>query len=276
VTLAPARPFLKWAGGKGKLLSQLRAFLPRGVERMRHVEPFAGGAALYFESVSATAWLSDINEKLMHTYRAVRDDLEQLLVHLAELARDHSAARYYEVREQYNWGGFGRGAELGAAFIYLNRTCFNGLYRVNRDGRFNVPIGRYAHPTILDEAALRAASENLRRAELGHGDFATVLTNVGRGDFVFLDPPYQPVSKTAGFRSYARDGFSLEDQERLRDAFAAAARRGARLLLTNSDTREVRRLYRGWSTSAVLAQRSINSDPSGRGIVRELVVRSYA
>jgi DNA adenine methylase len=267
---------VKWVGGKGRLLGQLGPLLPSGMDAMRHIEPFAGGAAMFFASRCGRARLSDVNASLMRTYAAVRDDLQGVIAHLELLCGAHAVERYHRVRDDYNRGQFRCDAELAAAFIYLNRTCFNGLYRVNRAGHFNVPMGRYPRPPVADAEGLRATSERLRGVELAAEGFEAVLANATNGDFVYLDPPYGPVSRTASFRGYAEGGFSGADQERLRDVFGELTRRGIPVMLSNSDTDEVRVLYRGFAIVEVSAPRSVNSVPARRGRVRELVVRNYA
>src|SRR6185295_17758988 len=181
------------------------------------------------------------------------------------------------VRERYNKHRAKSRAERAAQFIYLNKTCFNGLFRVNRKGEFNVPMGRYAKagPTIADAAALLAASARLRHAELRRGSFECVLGEARAGDFVYLDPPYAPRSSTANFTGYTKDGFSQVEQTRLRDEFRELDRRGVKVMLSNSDVPLIRRLYRGYAIQVVRAARAINCDAKGRGPVRELVVRNY-
>jgi DNA adenine methylase len=270
-----ATPFLKWVGGKAKLRHALEALMPPGVELMRHVEPFVGGGALFFARGPERALLCDVNQDLIATYEVVRDELPELLSQLARLARGHDEERYYAVRARYNARRPKSRAERAAQFIYLNKTCFNGLFRVNRKGEFNVPMGRYENPNIADVAALRAASARLRRAELRCASFECLLSEARPGDFNYMDPPYEPLSRTANFTSYAQDGFSHVDQTRLRDVFRELDRRGARLMLSNSDAPLIRDLYRGYAIEVVLAPRAVNCDAKSRGPVRELVVRNY-
>jgi DNA adenine methylase len=271
---APA-PFVKWVGGKGKLLPQLLPMLPPGADRMRHVEPFAGGAAMFFARRPERALLCDINAALVDTYLAVRDEVEVVIAELALLARAHGEGSYYRARERYNAReGLSR-AQRAALFVYLNKTCFNGLHRVNRHGKFNVPEGRYTNPRILDEEGLRAASAALARAEILHCSFEELLAIAKPGDFVYLDPPYEPVSRTASFTRYADDGFSQDDQRRLRDVFAALDRRGCKLMLSNSDVPFVRELYARWRIDVVFAARAVSCDAQKRGPVPEVVVRNY-
>lgn len=272
--LAPA-PIVKWVGGKSRLLAQLRPLLPPGVELMRHVEPFVGGGAMFFALRPERALLCDINPALLGTYQAVRDQVDVVVGHLSQLARGHDDKAYYRVRERYNRVRSLSDAERAATFIYLNKTCFNGLHRVNRRGEFNVPIGRYTKPCILDSAGLAAASEQLRRADLRCGGFELLLSAAKPGDFIYFDPPYEPVSGTANFTAYAQEGFGREDQLRLRDVFRVLDRRGCKLMLSNSDVAFVRELYQGYRVDSVSAPRAINSDPAKRGPVSEVVVRNY-
>lgn len=275
---ATAQPFLKWVGGKRRLVPRLSKLLPANAAFLRHIEPFAGGGAFFFarSTTSIPGRLTDTNPNLMLTYKVVRDDVGNLLSHLADLARGHSTARYYEVRARYNAGHYACAAELAAIFIYLNKTCFNGLYRVNRSGQFNVAAGRYKTPNILDEAGLIAASAHLRTTDLARAPFEATLTEAGEGDFVYLDPPYEPLSSTANFCSYAATGFSAADQKRLRDASKAAADRGAKVMVSNSDTPLIRSLYRDWTIERISAPRSVSCKVATREPVTELIIRSYA
>jgi len=276
---APTDPFIKWVGGKRRLLPQLEPLMPPGVERRRHVEPFVGGGAFFFARAPHDALLCDVNPALVTTYEAVRDELESVIAALAALARRHGKERYYAVRERYNAARTGTKpvskASQAAMFIYLNKTCFNGLHRVNRKGEFNVPMGRYKNPRILDEERLRDASVALQRAQIRCEGFEGLLRTAKPGDFIYLDPPYEPVSRTASFTGYAKNGFSQDDQVRLRDVFAALHKRGCKLMLSNSDVPFIRELYADWAVHTVHAARAVNSDASRRGKVPEVVVTSY-
>ena len=273
---ADAGPFIKWVGGKGKLQRQLTALLPRGVRLMRHVEPFLGGGALFFSRAPRRALLCDINRDLIDTYVAVRDQVDAVIEALIELSHAHGEDCYYAARVRYNQRVHQTAAERAALFIYLNKTCFNGLYRVNRRGHFNVPMGRYAKPAIADAPTLLAASAGLARADLRCTSFETLLSEARPGDFVYMDPPYEPVSRTANFTAYAQDGFAQTDQTRLRDVFRELDRRGSKLMLSNSDVPFIRELYRGYQIDEVMAARAVNCVPGARGRVQELVIRNYA
>lgn len=275
---APSRhpsPFLKWVGGKGKILSQLVPLLPPGAHLMRHVEPFVGGGAMFFARGPERALLCDVNPALVATYRAIRDRVDGVIAALSALKRAHSDDAYYRVRSRYNENGALAAEERAAMFVYLNKTCFNGLHRVNRRGEFNVPAGRYKNPRILDEDGLRAASEALSRAEIECTSFEALIELARPGDFIYFDPPYVPLSATSSFTSYAQDGFSRADQARLRDVYRALDRRGCKLMLSNSDHPIVHELYDGFRIDLVAAPRAINCDARGRGKVTEVVVRNY-
>lgn len=274
-TTQEASPIVKWVGGKTRLLSQLMPLLPPAVDLMRHVEPFVGGAAMFFARRPERALLCDTNAQLCATYETVRDDVENLIDRLRELSRGHNEERYYALRHRYNHGKKIASCERAALFIYLNKTCFNGLHRVNRRGEFNVPAGRYDKPRILDEGLLRAASRELARAELRCQGFESLIAQAKPGDFIYFDPPYEPVSRTANFTAYGQDGFTREDQTRLRDVFAGLDKRRCKLMLSNSDVPFIRELYTRFRIDVVAAPRAINCDAKGRGMVSELVVRNY-
>jgi len=269
--LAPAprpRPFLKWAGGKTQLLPDILARLPR-VFRRYH-EPFLGGGAVFFALTPTRAVLSDINADLIETYKAIRDDPEAVI---AALQQHHATEEeFYRVRAQSP-------AALGvigaaARTIYLNRTCFNGLYRVNRRGEFNVPFGRYEHPTLCNAENIRLASLALQGADLRCESVFDLRTRASRGDLVYFDPPYDPVSATASFTSYAKQAFGVEEQTRLAQLFRDLALRGVSVMLSNSDTPLVRDLYKDFKIEGVYARRAINSRADRRGHVSEVLVSS--
>jgi DNA adenine methylase len=242
---------------------------------MRHVEPFFGGGALFFARRPERALLCDKNPQLCATYEAVRDEVENVIVELGKLARVHDEKRYYSLRDRYNHDKKLPTSQRAALFIYLNKTCFNGLHRVNRRGEFNVPAGRYTNPRILDEECLRAAGRELARTELRCQSFEELVAQAKPGDFVYFDPPYEPVSRTSNFTAYGQDGFTREDQTRLRDVFAALDKRRCKLMLSNSDVPIIRDLYKKYQIDAVAAPRAINCDATRRGLVTEVVVRNY-
>lgn len=268
-----SRPFLKWAGGKGQLLPELLARVPTVFGK--YYEPFLGGGALFFALYSDgrvdEVHLSDANTKLMDTYRAVRDEVEAVIAELPAFTNDREL--YYRVRSWHH--GDLAPARRAARFIYLNKTCYNGLYRENQRGEFNVPFGRYRRPKICDADNLRAAAVALRHADLRCRDFDKILDLARPGDFVYFDPPYHPLSATSSFTSYREEGFGPDEQRRLARAFQQLDRGGVNVMLSNSDTPLIRELFGDYVVEKVEAARSINSKAERRGKISELIVRNY-
>ena len=271
-----AKPFLKWAGGKRRVLPALLGKAP--ADWVRYHEPFVGGGALFFSLASrrgglaGQAVLSDMNERLIRTYQTVRDDVEPLIGRLQEHAEQHSKEHYYATRARKIDDD--EDLEVAAWMIYLNKTGFNGLYRVNKKGGFNVPMGRYKNPNICDEKNLRSCSNILTGVTIRHEGFDAVLERDGQGDFVYFDPPYVPVSATSSFTAYTADGFTLADQERLRDIATALKERGVSVMLSNADHPRVRKLYTpGFRKHSIQVGRAINSAAKRRGSVAELIIR---
>jgi DNA adenine methylase len=267
-------PFLKWAGGKRQLLAHIEALLPERIDT--YFEPFLGGAAVFFRLASVRrfrrAVLADANPELVNCYTAIRDDVDGVIAKLRRYKND--PALYYEVRERdpARLSPAARAARL----IFLNRCGYNGLYRVNSKGRFNVPFGRYKKPLICDEPRLQTASAALQDVKIICADFAKTLRSVGPGDFVYLDPPYVPLSTTSSFTAYARRNFGPADQERLARVLRDLAAREIPALLSNSDCQVTRQLYEAFDDiSTVPARRAINSVGHARGPVGELLVRSF-
>lgn len=271
--LAP-KPFIKWAGGKTRLMPQLMPLMPPANELMRHVEPFVGGGAMFFHRMPERSFLADVNPALVNVYQAVRDDVEGVISDLEVLSRDVSKEAFYGVRERYN-AHKAKPRTQAAMFIYLNKTCFNGLHRVNRKGQFNVPYGKYKNPRVVNPEVLRAASATLQGAEIHCQGFERLLSHARPGDFVYFDPPYEPVSATASFTSYAKNGFGQNDQRMLRDVFRELDRRGCKVMLSNSDVPFIRDLYKEWNIDIVAAPRAISCNARGRKKVAEVVVRNY-
>lgn len=274
--MVKSKPFLKWAGGKRSLVPKIRDCFPR--EFNGYFEPFVGGGAILFDVLSrdrvTRVVAGDTNGELVNCYRVVRDEVDVLVDYLREHDRLHCEEHYYAVR---GWDRDGTNDTIGevgraARTVYLNKTCFNGLYRVNRTGYFNTPMGRYVKPAICDEGTLRAASEALARVVFIEGDFERCLESAGTRDLIYLDPPYQPVSPTANFTSYAKDGFDEAAQVRLRRVFSDLDERGCFVILSNSAAPFVFDLYHGYDIRVVEAGRAINSRASGRGVVNEVMV----
>jgi DNA adenine methylase len=273
---SPARPFIKWVGGKRRLVPALLRQAPSDFGTYH--EPFVGGGALFFalaaEAPRARRWanLSDRNLRLVRTYRAVRDDVEGLIARLRDYAESHDKDQYYAVRA-LDVDAMEDDVDAAAWFIYLNKTGFNGLYRVNQKGIFNVPMGRYTRPNVCDGDNLRAASRVLQGIDIRHEGFESVVGRAKSGDFVYFDPPYVPASGTANFTAYTRSGFGPAEQERLRDVARSLKSKGVRVILSNSDTPPVRSLYqRGFRKSQVMVARAVNSRASARGAVPELLI----
>lgn len=288
---------MKWAGGKRQLLPQLRPFFPPRVDRYH--EPFVGSGAVFFDLCATGrlapegAYLSDDNADLIGTYLRLRDATPEVVTNLRALARRHARdgrEHYYRVRdEQFNpgrrrWLDSGGDpadypAALAAMLLYLNRTGYNGLFRLNASGEFNVPAGRYDAPKILNEERLAAAASVLARATITRARFDAALAHAQPGDLVYIDPPYAPLTRTANFRSYTAAGFSDADQMHLRDAVVALATHGVKVVLSNSTAPSVLTLYEddtvkraGLRCYRVRARRAINTNAEGRGLIDELVV----
>jgi DNA adenine methylase len=251
-SVVTARPFLKWAGGKRQLLPDIMPRIDAAPSLNGFHEPFFGGGAVFFNLAAAgrirglPCRLSDGNPNLIEACKALRDEPDRVIGHLREHALLHSESRYYEVRGQVPETPAARAARL----IYLNKTCFNGLYRENSRGEFNVPFGKYKNPTICDEANLRACSAALAQADIEVRDFATVLDKAKPGELVYFDPPYYPLTKTASFTKYSRGDFGEADQRRLAAVAAELTRKGVHVLLSNSATELIRELYAGLAGDA--------------------------
>lgn len=268
--LAPAaRPFVKWAGGKRRLVASLMSLAPMAYER--YLEPFLGGGAVALALGHRSMMLNDSNSELIDAYRAVRDNLAALLERLDLHQAAHDREHFYAVRalEPADLTPLDRAARL----IYLNKTCFNGLWRVNRAGRFNTPIGRVDRPALYDRETMLAASTVLQHASLAHQDYALWLDHQARpGDFIYLDPPYDPAGGFADFKRYTAQPFGVAAHTRLADLFHELIRRGATPVLSNADTELVRRLYRDHSIQVIAVPRAISGRSDRRGLVRELLI----
>ena len=272
-TTSLARPFLKWAGGKSQIISQLHKRLP--VRFNQYWEPFVGGGALFFSLTSLKAHLFDVNEELINAYKFVRDDVEGLICELEQ--HRYEKEYFYSVRD---WDRSSLYREMPAIkragrFIYLNKTCFNGLHRVNSKGHFNVPFGSYVNPKIIDVSNLRRCSQVLQNCELQAGEYSLVEVHAQKGDFIYFDPPYVPLSSTSSFTAYAKNGFSLQDQVALRDLCVRLAHKGVLFMLSNSANEITKELYSGFNLESVNVGRSINSKGSRRGDVEEIIVTNY-
>lgn len=293
----PAKPFVKWVGGKTQLLEDIKNALPMDLslrENVTYVEPFVGGGAVLFwilqEYPNITrAVINDINAELICTYRVIQNDVEGLIIELRRLQEQYlplnAEARkdfFIAQRERFNEADK-TDVETASLFIFLNRTCFNGLYRVNSKGKFNVPHGRYSNPRICDEETLRADSVLLQRVEILCGDFAQTGRYAGENVLYYFDPPYRPLTETSAFTSYSKDGFDDAEQMRLRDFCDQIAANKSLFVASNSDPQNVNneddffdRLYRMFNIKRVSAARMINSKGDGRGAISEIMISNVA
>jgi DNA adenine methylase len=269
-------PVVKWVGGKRQLLPVLTSLLPDDFNT--YCEPFLGGGAMLFDRQPQKAIVNDLNNGLMQMYEVIRDDVESLIMELKE--HKNESEYFYMVRDwdrdkqKYNMRSK---VEKAARIIYLNKTCYNGLFRVNNAGEFNAPFGRYQNPNIVNAPALRAVNKYLQKSNIVFSccDYAEVLSCLSQKTFVYLDPPYDPVSNTANFTGYTRGGFSQEEQIRLRKYCDDLDNRGIKFMLSNSATTFIRSQYAKYNITTVQANRALNSDATQRGQVDEVVIRNY-
>lgn len=272
------RPFLKWAGGKRQLLPEIKKYLPSKFKT--YYEPFLGGGAVFFGLQPKKAVINDSNSELINCYEVIKNSLDELIDELRIHKEKHEETYYYTLREldrsrtytkEYNQ------VQRAARIIYLNKTCFNGLFRVNSHGQFNVPFGKYKNPNILDEAVLKAVNKylNSNKISIFNKDFEQVAVNAQEGDFVYFDPPYDPVSSTASFTGYDVNCFDREEQKRLKDLVDELTRRSCNVLLSNACTDFILDLYSAYKIEEVSAKRSINSKAFKRGKITEVLVRNY-
>jgi DNA adenine methylase len=274
-----AKPILKWVGGKGQLLSQLRTFYPPRYEA--YFEPFLGGGALYFDLKPAKASLNDVNAALMGCYRNIQKRSDEIIEMLRRLqtryeksTEQERAEMFYKIRSEYNTLA-DHIPQKTAFLIFLNKTCYNGMYRENSTGQFNVPFGRYTNPQILDEENVRNVSIMLDGATLSSVSFEQAVRSAKRNDFVYFDPPYHPLNQTSNFTGYHAQDFTETDQKNLRDLVVDLDKRGCLVMLSNSYSDFIRDLYRDFYQHAVLASRAINCKATGRGKIKELLVTNY-
>ncbi|MEM1250894.1 MAG: DNA adenine methylase [Cyanobacteria bacterium P01_H01_bin.21] len=269
------RPFLKWAGGKRQLIPELLKYVPEFSGQ--YYEPFIGGGALLLTLQPEQAMISDRNAELINCYHAVKNSIDDLLQNLKQHRNEKDY--FYEVRSWDRQGEFSTktSTQRAARIIFLNKTCYNGLFRVNSKGQFNAPFGRYKNPTIADETVLRNVSAYLNRADvtIQQMDFAAAVADAGQNDFVYFDPPYDPVSPTASFTGYYRNGFARSEQQRLKAVVDDLTRRNCKVLLSNAYTPFIQDLYQDYRCVRVSASRAINSKATKRGKVDEILVMNY-
>ncbi|MBW4662594.1 MAG: DNA adenine methylase [Chroococcus sp. CMT-3BRIN-NPC107] len=266
------RPFLKWAGGKSKLIEQYIPYFPQSFTN--YYEPFLGGGAVFFYfcgiKPNVNKFISDINPELINTYCCIKNNVEPLISLLSNHQLQHNLDYYYKMRSHSQ----GSDIEKAARFIYLNKTCFNGLYRENSQGLFNVPMGKYKNPTICNPDLLRSVSIALQSATVSLNSYSDINAD-NEQDFVYFDPPYHPLSSTSNFTNYSRYIFKETEQIKLRDTFARLASRGVKVMLSNSDCAFVRELYAGFKIYEVSAARAINSKAENRCKITELLITSF-
>ncbi len=274
--LSLVAPVVKWAGGKRQSLKEILRYLPANIDT--YYEPFLGGGALLFALQPERAVVNDLSAELMNLYQVLKDDLEGLL---ADLRKHRNEEEYfYKIREldrdRAKYASL-TPTQKASRTIFLNKICYNGLYRVNRAGEFNAPFGNYKNPKILDESKLRAVSEYFNQAEIKFlcTDFVKAMPDVNEGSFVYLDPPYDPVSKSASFTGYDKGGFRRAEQQRLKLFCDQLHQKGVKFLLSNSATDFILELYQDYQIERIKAKRRMNSDPNKRGAVEEILVRNY-
>lgn len=273
------KPFVKWVGGKRQLLKQFRLmnlYPPEkfDVKTGRYFEPFLGGGAVFFDLLPKRAFLSDLNKELVITYNVIKDNVNDLIKSL----KKHKIDKDYFLEVRAKDVNKLNDVEIASRFIFLNRTCFNGMYRVNSRGQFNVPYGKNPNPLICDEENLHKVSIALKNVDIKHQSYKEVLKKAKKGDFVYFDPPYYPVSKTASFTSYTAESFLDKEQLELRDTVIELNKRGCYVMLSNSDTPFINKIYSGFKgirINKVAAGRAINSKGSGRGKITEVLITNY-
>ncbi len=272
-----AVPFVKWAGGKRQLIESITPLLPKRISS--YCEPFLGGGAVFFSLQPKKAVVNDLNQDLMLVYETIRDDVDALI---ASLQTHENTADYYYMmrdmdRDKKAYSALSR-VEKASRLLYLNKTCFNGLFRVNSSGEFNTPFGHYKNPNIVNEPVLRAVSQYFSASSITFcsEDFSQTLERVGKGSFVYLDPPYDPLSGTANFTGYNQGGFGRAEQIRLKEACDRLTKRGVKFMLSNSATDFIRELYQAYDVTVVKAKRAINANARKRGAVEEVLIRNYS
>lgn len=270
-------PFLKWVGGKRQIMPSIVENLPKNIGRLNYVEPFIGGGAVLFHLQPQNAIINDFNSELTNVYEVIKNNLEELIQDLK--THKNEAEYFYELRgldrkDEYNNL---TNIQKASRVIYLNKTCFNGLYRVNNAGEFNSPFGRYKNPNIVNEPTLKAVNKYLNQNNIiiQTGDYANVLENIPENSFVYLDPPYHPISESSNFTGYVQGGWDMWDQIRLREACDNLNERGIKFLLSNSSAQLIKDQFENYTINTVKANRSINSDASNRGEIDEFLIKNY-
>ncbi len=269
------KPFVKWAGGKRQILSEINKFIPEKFST--YYEPFVGGGAVLFDLQPKKAIINDVNSHLINVYRVIKNDVDSLIEDLKKHKNEEDY--YYKMRAKDRTDEFEKMSDVEKAsrVLYLNKTCFNGLFRVNSSGEFNVPFGNYKNPNIINEPVLRAVNKylNKNKIKILNIDFEEAVKGMRRQAFVYFDPPYHPMSDSSSFTGYTLDGFDKDDQRRLKKLCDKLDKRDCRFLLSNSGAKFIKDLYKEYTIEEIGAKRSINSDGDNRGEVKEVLVRNY-
>ena len=292
------KPFVKWAGGKGSLINQLTKYYPQGLlngEIDTYIEPFVGGGAVLINILKQykikNAYAFDINKDLINCYKVIQENIEELISQLQGMQEkyinyntEERAKYYYAIRDEYNSDSLNDETSVKRAseFIFLNRTCFNGLYRVNKAGKFNVPSGKYKNPTICDEENLRNLSQLIKDVKFIYGDYTKSEEYINDKTFVYFDPPYRPLNISSGFTSYTKEDFDDNDQKELANYYGKLNQKNVNLMLSNSNPKNTNKednffeeIYKGFNINEVFAKRMINANASGRGEISELLITNY-
>jgi DNA adenine methylase len=270
-------PFLKWVGGKRQVMPAIEQHLPKGIKSKVYIEPFIGGGAVLFHLQPEKAIVNDFNSELVNVYKVIKNDLESLILDLQK--HKNESGYFYEIRSVDRSNEFKNltDVERASRIIYLNKTCFNGLYRVNSSGEFNSPFGKYKNPNIVNEPTLRAVSHylNSKNIQLRNVDYADVLQEADENSFVYLDPPYYPVSESSDFTGYVKGGWGIHDQIRLREACDQLTQRRIKFLQSNSSVDFIKEQYANYNIHIIKANRAINSDGEKRGEIEEVLIKNY-
>ena len=290
------RPFVKWAGGKGSLIEQLTKYYPLDIKEGMidtYIEPFVGGGAVLLDILQnykvKRAYAFDINKDLINCYNVIKNNPQELINKLRakesdfiQLSIEDRPTYFYKIRNEYNNDNATKDIERASQFIFLNRTCFNGLYRVNSQGKFNVPCGKYKNPTICDEVNITNLSKLIQNVEFIYGQYSESEKYITDNTFVYFDPPYRPIKKTSGFTSYTKEQFNDDDQIELSKFYSKLSNKGVHVMLSNSDPRNTDpndnffdNIYKGFNINTISAKRMINADSKGRGAISELVITNY-
>lgn len=278
-----AKPFVKWVGGKGKLIPELEKYFPKKFNR--YFEPFVGGGALFYEVIQKNnivfSSINDINKKLIITYKQIQKNPQKIISQLKNIENEYKKLTleeqkeyFYTIRKKYNKENLDD-ITTTVYLIFLNKTCFNGMYRENSKGEYNIPFGDQKNPTICDEKNILAVSKCLKNTEINNLSFENAVEKCKKGDFIYFDPPYYPINATSNFTNYSKNTFGQEEQKRLRDVSAGLAKKGCFVMLSNSNTPFIKKLYKKFYINYLSAARSINSKGDKRGKIKEVIVTSY-